>query len=394
MKNAVLGLGGTVDYEVRWDDPTVQALAEAYGIATDELDRLLPIDSERDLVRTVLAFLRDGGGGERYVASSAVVEQFAARFDTRITLGGTCVRAALAMAKLDLPSTVHLVSIDDHVRRLLPAQVAYVCSAEHDSTDPHLIVQYPAGATVKLGPDLLRAPRPNRLIYTNDPPNAELLLSEALGAALAEADVFLVSGFNTIRDADMLAERLDDLRRHLRHLPAGALVVYEDAGFHVPALSALVRERLLDAVDLYGMNEDEMQAYVGQQVDLLDAPAMVGHLRALHEVVPARTLLVHSGCWALTYGPDSREWRDALRGGVTMAGARYALGDDFTAADYDAVGAGPVNAAGARFAAELEVLLGEQVCCVPALDLDVPRPTTIGLGDTFVGGLIAAVVQR
>ncbi|OZB88606.1 MAG: hypothetical protein B7X41_07240, partial [Microbacterium sp. 14-71-5] len=96
MKNAVLGLGGTVDYEVTWDDPTVQALAEAYGIAVDELDRLLPIESERDLVRTVLAFLRDGGGGERYVASSAVVERFAARFDTRITLGGTCVRAAIA----------------------------------------------------------------------------------------------------------------------------------------------------------------------------------------------------------------------------------------------------------------------------------------------------------
>ena len=394
MKNAVLGLGGTVDYEVTWADPTVQQLAETYAITSAELDRLLPIAQERDLVRTILAFVRDGGGGERYVASSAVVEQFAARFATRITLGGTCVRAAIAMAKLGLPSTVHLVSIDDHVRRLLPPQVAYVCSAEQDSTDPHLIVQYPKGATVKLGPELIRAPRENRLIYTNDPPNAELLLSEELGTALTTADVFLVSGFNTIQDIGTLTARLDALLRHLRQLPPGALVVYEDAGFHVPALSALVRARLIDAVDLYGMNEDEMQGYVGRPVDLLDAPAMVGHLRALRDTVPARTLLVHSRYWALTFGPGSREWRDALRGGVTMAGTRYVLGDDFTAADYAEVGAGPVSAPGARFAAELEGLLGDEVCVVPALDLDVPRPTTIGLGDTFVGGLIAAVVQR
>ena len=30
----------------------------------------------------------------------------------------------------------------------------------------------------------------------------------------------------------------------------------------------------------------------------------------------------------------------------------------------------------------------------PAYALDVPRPTTIGLGDTFVGGFLAALAGR
>src|SRR5438128_689155 len=107
----VLGLGGTVDYEIRWDSRVVEALALEYGIRAAELSVSVPIGSERDLLRTLLAFVRDGVGGERFVASSDIVEAFAARFERRITLGGTCVRAALAMDKLGIASTVHLVSI-------------------------------------------------------------------------------------------------------------------------------------------------------------------------------------------------------------------------------------------------------------------------------------------
>jgi ADP-dependent phosphofructokinase/glucokinase len=268
-----------------------------------------------------------------------------------------------------------------------------VCSAEEDTLDPHLIVQYPAGVRLRVGDRELVSTEPNRLIYAHDPPNAELVLAEGLGEELARADLFLICGFNTVRDRATLETRLDDLLRHLERLPQGALVIYEDAGFHVPALSDLVRERLLDVIDLYGMNEDEMQAYLGVEVDLLDAEAMADHLVALHARVPARTLMVHSRSWALAYGPDAGRWRDALRGGVVMAGARYALGDGFAPVDHARIAAGPVNAGGAAFADRLGELLGDQVCAVPALDLQVERPTTIGLGDTFMGGLVAELVM-
>ena len=98
--DVVLGLGGALDYEIVWDAEVVQDLATRYALRPDELSTSVVVRSERDLVCSVLAFVRDGVGGERFVASSDIVEDFAARFARRITLGGTNVRAAVAMSRL------------------------------------------------------------------------------------------------------------------------------------------------------------------------------------------------------------------------------------------------------------------------------------------------------
>ncbi len=258
----VLGLGGTVDYEIDWDPALLTRLAAEWGLRADELDAGVPILSERDLLRSLLGFVRDGGGGERFVASSAIVEAFAARFARRITLGGTCVRAAIAMDRVrGLPALVHLVSIDDDVRRLLPASTTYLCSADRDTTDPHLIVQYPAGSPVRVdGTDVVAA-HPDRLIYVNDPPNRDLVLDPGLGDAVAAADVVLVSGFNVIQDRALLLDRLATLGADLDRLPPGGFVYFEDAGYHLPALRTHVRDALAGRVDVWAMNEDELQSW-------------------------------------------------------------------------------------------------------------------------------------
>ncbi|MDQ0848916.1 ADP-dependent phosphofructokinase/glucokinase [Arthrobacter sp. B3I9] len=392
-QNVVLGLGGTVDYEIRWDSAVMHELVVSYGIVPDELSRTIPVQSERDLAVTLLAFMRDGVGGERFIASSDVVEAFAARFDKRVTLGGTPVRAALAMDKLGLGSTVHLVSIDDDVRRLLPAGCRYVCSAPGDSTDPHLIVQFSQGDAVQVGDVVLQAPHSNRVIYTNDPPNTAMLLSDQLGTLLDTADVFLVSGLNVMNDPSALEERLQELRSLIGRLPAGARVVYEDAGFHIPAFGDRVRTAMAAMVDVYSLNEDEMQAHLGREVDLLDATEMEGALLQLRSVVPAKTLVVHTKYWSTAIGHDAGGYAGSLRGGITMASTRFCLGDDFTGADYLAVGQLPANLAGAEFSVAVEERLGSLVRCIPALALHPDVPTTIGLGDSFVGGFIAALAS-
>ena len=38
--------------------------------------------------------------------------------------------------------------------------------------------------------------------------------------------------------------------------------------------------------------------------------------------------------------------------------------------------------------------MGTVVRCVPGLKMDVAEPTTVGLGDTFVGGFLAAASRR
>ena len=389
----VLGLGGTVDYEIAWDSLVIEELVAGYAIRSAELTTSIAVRSERDLVVSLLAFLRDGVGGERFVASSGIVEQFAARFRKRITLGGTPVRAALGMRALGVTCTLHLVSIDDTVRRLLPAGCGYVCSAAQDSTDPHLIVQFRAGTSVRSGDIELVAPHPNRIIYTNDPPNREMVLSEELGSALSKAEIFMISGFNTMQEEDLLDDRLRGIRKHLQQLPPTAVVYYEDAGFHVPAMSQRVRDALLDVIDVYSMNEDELQAYLGRSLDLLDVEEMARALVDVHALVPAATLVIHTKYWSLALGDRAESYEEGLRGGITMASTRYAHGDDFGEREYRAVSMLPVHPRGADLAAGLRSTMGSAVCCVPAFVVDVEHPTTIGLGDTFAGGFIAALAR-
>lgn len=390
--DAVLGLGGAIDYEISWDPAILQDLAGQYGIRAHELSTTVPVASERDLLCSLLAFVREGVGGERFVASSDIVATFAQRFPRRITLGGTSVRAAVAMSRIGLGSTVHLVSVDDTVRALLPTRVSYLCSAAEDSTDPHLIVQYPAGDRIQVGDVEVRAPHANRLIYVNDPPNRELLISPLLGGALRTAKVLLLSGFNSMQDPATVDARLRELREQMRSLPPGALVLYEDAGFHVPELSRQVREGLLDIIDVYGMNEDELQAHLGRTVELLDARAVAEALQELHQRIPAQTLVVHTKFWSLAFGSASQGFRAALRAGNAMSGARYLRGDDFTKADFVHVGGCPPHRDGKVFASAIEDLLPGRICCIPSHQLTAPTPTTVGLGDTFVGGFVAALV--
>jgi ADP-dependent phosphofructokinase/glucokinase len=394
----VLGLGGTVDYEIEWESSVLEALVAEYGIHADELDAAAPIADERALVVSLLGLLRSGSGGERYVASSGIVERFAARFERRITLGGTGVRAALAMRVLGVTSTLHLVSIDDHVRRLLPEGCPWISSATHDSTDPHLIVQFPTGARVRV-PDSsgavvdLVAAHPNRLIYSNDPPNQTLYLSDQLPAALAAARIFLISGFNSMRDAAALTERLDELRTDMAALPSNALVMYEDSGFHMPGFSAQVRAALLDRIDVYSLNEDELEGYLDRRVDLLDPVQVRSALHDIRAVVPARTLLVHTKHWSAALGDEAERHRSALAGGIQMASTRYRYGDGFRRADYEAMAREHQNPGGIEVAREL-ARTSPATVVIPAYLLNDPAPTTIGLGDTFVGGFIAATAMR
>lgn len=386
----VLGLGGTVDYEIRWDSDVVERLVREHGIRPDELDDTTPIIDERSLVQVVCAFVASGQGGERFVADSTIVERFAARFDTEVTLGGTGVRAGLALARLGIPSVQHLVSIDETVRRLLPAEITIVSSATEDTLDPHLIVQYPKGATIAVGGRTIRADRANRVILANDPPNRSMRIAPELGNTLATASAFVVSGFNTMQDAALLETRLDDLETAMDRLPADAIVYYEEAGFYEPDFSARVRQRLLPRIDVLGMNEDELQERVGRRVDLRDPHDVARAVDDIHERIPVPTLVVHAASWAVAVGPEAHRYAEALESAVAVAATRYRVGDRLTAEEVTRTHTLPRADDGRSVVAGLISARADAIG-VPGYLVDVADPTTIGLGDTFVGGFLAAL---
>jgi ADP-dependent phosphofructokinase/glucokinase len=277
---------------------------------------------------------------------------------------------------------------------LLPPSCDYISSALEDTLFPHLVVQYDQGTRVQVGDIDVQTPFPNRLIYVNDPANASLVLSDQLGSLLRDTGIFLISGFNTMRDQDMLGERLTTLRRHMQQLPPGAFVYYEDAAFHLPTFRRRVRNALLDVIDVYGLNEDEMQADLGRSVDLLSVKEVKPALDSLAALIPAPTLVVHTKYWSLALGEAAGEYADALRDGIVIASTRYSYGDDYTDEQYELTRGLPVRPEALSFATALEERMGAVVRCVPGFRLEVSQPTTVGLGDSFVGGLLASLVRR
>ncbi|MGW4946116.1 ADP-dependent glucokinase/phosphofructokinase [Actinoplanes sp. NPDC004185] len=390
----VLGLGGCVDYELKLTADVLEQLVAEHGITAADLTPPAVVSSVRDLVVSILGYVARGGGGEHYVASAPALESFAARFPYRPALGGTSVRAGILMSRLGVPSTLHLVSVNDTVRRLLPPDSEYISSGAEDTFHPHLIVQYDQGLRIRTGDLDITAPFPNRLIYVNDPANGAMLLTADLGDRLGAAEVFLISGFNAMRSAAELDHRLAELRAHMRQLPPGAVTYFEDAAYHEPAFSRRVRDALLDRIDVYGLNEDELQAYLGHSVDLLSAPAVADALTAVHALIPVPALVLHTKYWALVLGSRAAAYADALDTGTLMAATRYCHGDDFTDEDVDRLRRQPRRGESVAFAAELSERLGDVVHCVPGFALDVGNPTTVGLGDTFVGGFLTAVARR
>lgn len=391
MGTTLLGLQGTVDYEVQWDTSVVQRLLDEHHLLLDDLDMDAIIDSERALLAVLLARIRQGAGGERYVTSSDIVERFASRFQNRITLGGTSVRAGLVLRDLGFSSTLHLVSTDPHTRRLLPPGCRSITSADGDSLHPHLILQYPRGTRLRVGHEVVVAPRDNRLIVANDPPARELRLSAELPGHLRDTSLFLVSGMNTIQDPDVAKDRLTTLQEGIAQMPPGAMVIYEDAGFHRPELAELVRESMGPVATVYGMNEDEFALHLGAPVDILDGVAVAAGMLRLRELIPDPVLVVHTQYWAGAFGSNPGLYVEALRSGVIAAATRYRHGDRLTPALLAETARQPEQRQAVRVAAKIQELLGVAACVVPGLNVACEHPVTVGLGDAFVGGFIASL---
>lgn len=391
----VLGLGGTVDYELGWDADAFQELVDRHDIRIAELEDPPSASAfgEREILLTVLRSMWQGVGCECYAADKRALIAFADHFAYEVTLGGTCVRAALAMERIGVASTVHLVSVNDDVRRLLPDAVARVCSAEADSLDPHVIVQYPAGAAVRLVDGELTAHRPNRVILVNDAPNEDLRLSKELPRLLAEARVVLISGFNTMKSASELRARLGELEEALAETPPDAVVVYEDAGFHNDAMREVVLEAIPHLVDLHSLNEDEARHYLGRAIDLEDEAQVAAMMTDLYRRLGAPTVMVHTSRYAAVVGERVALFREAAEAGCLLASTRFLHGDRYGVEEYTEVARAPRDEVGAGLAAAPEVAAAS-VMIAPGFAVRTASPTTIGLGDTFIGGVVACLAEK
>ncbi|MDR0657298.1 MAG: ADP-dependent glucokinase/phosphofructokinase [Treponema sp.] len=390
----VLGFGNNIDYEIRWNSSIVEKLIRDFRIHAAELNiDNNSIGTERELLINILGFLKDSIGGERFISNPKVIENFSGYFSKKVTVGGTSIRAAIAMAKLGCCSALHLVTLNDDVRRLLPKTCSWICSNKKETSYPHLIVQFHMGLRVDANDIHLESKRPNRIIYPYDIDNEIVLIDPGVTEMAKDAQVFLVSGFNSMHDEALLEDRVKQVRGILKALPDDTVVFFEDACYHIQKFSDILRSYLLDDIDIYSLNEDELGNYCGRTVVLTDPEDIGSALKELRKKIPCGILVVHTHCWALAYGEKAADYRDALLGGVTMATTRFRFGDDFTSENYIETGRLPLEEEGEKFSCGIKGILGNMVCSVPSFKVSERDVTTIGLGDAFVGGFLPALVK-
>ena len=387
-----LGFCNNVDYEILWKAAVLEELVLRYKIRADEPNPGIAIQTERDLVVSILGFMQAAGGGERFVSGSALIERFAARFEKKATLGGTAVRAAIAMQKLGHSAALHLITQNDDVRRLIPSGSRYVCSNARDSIHPHLIVQFSAGDRVRAGAIDICASQSDRLIYHCNADRIAMKINPDFADLLGSAQALLISGFNAMQDERLLMERLTTVSQLLNSLPAGARVFLEDGGYFEPRFRQAVYRALGRRINIYSMNEDELQMHLKRRVALRDAGQVRQALEELRRLLPAETIVLHTRHWALAHGEGASRYADALRAGLSMATTRFRYGDDFSLAHYREIESRPPGDQDAAFADVLNATASGQICCLPVAAVEQEKATTIGLGDAFVGGFLPALL--
>jgi ADP-dependent phosphofructokinase/glucokinase len=224
-------------------------------VREEELDIDTPVSDERQLVVSILSFLKSGGGGERFVASPEIIESFARRFQCSVTLGGTPIRAAIALERLGYDAALHFVTMNEHVRRLMPRNCAYVASCAAEHIYPHLIVQFTEGAALR--PAKTSSPRPNRIIYDNDPENVEMKLNVDFAKFCPGAKVFLISGSMRCR-APRWRRAHRRAAKNQKKLPKRPSSAMRTADLRRPAAQSRPGRPWRKSTS-HGMNEDELR---------------------------------------------------------------------------------------------------------------------------------------
>jgi len=385
----LLGLGGDVDYELHWDQAHLQDQVRAWGVTRDDVGQREIVD-QTSLLGSICDFMSTGSGGERPVASPAILETFVAGYDWVATVGGTAPRAAAAMARVGVPGTLHLTTMNDTMRALLPPGFEWVSSSAEEHLYPHVIVQYPPGGWVELTDGYrVDARVANRGIYVYDPDNADLAIVPEYPELVARARLVLVSGLNGLASEELLARRLAQVSAGLDRAAPGAIIMLEEAGYHRADLGEVVRAALSPRTTVHSMNAEEFVALAGLPGVPPNPADLIRSVAALHDRLGTENLVVHSPEWALAHGPLERDLRPGLELGMALATVRYTHGDTWQADDVDTLTTCPLAQQGIDFVtwagdrADLAVVAGHVV--------DAPRPTTIGLGDTFVGGFLAGL---
>jgi ADP-dependent phosphofructokinase/glucokinase len=345
-------------------------------------------DQGRELLTRVLARISRGRGGELLTRWPGGPAWVSARLGSpdRYQLGGTGPQASWALATVGAASVLALADrsaeqlavIDPRAGLCADGRVVPAGSVVPYGTAtklPHCILEFTAGTTA----GAVTVPRSSRIIlrFGDEPVERDEQYLAMTPALVPRATAGLLSGLNGPADGD--ASDRDWLAGLARAWSEAGLPVIHHELAEFPAPRRLREAAGLCRATSVGLSLSELFMLTGTQGDprLLARDVAVG--------CGARRVIVHADEWALAVHRDD-PWHaeGVLLAGNAFAAARARAGQPAAVLDpaEDATYTDDCPPGGA---------LGDgwQATCVPAPHLRQPA-ATVGLGDTFVAGVLLA----
>lgn len=383
-----LGLAGVVDVEAVWDQDVWAALAREYSICRADLHFYGPVRDRREAVRAVLSLIAESRGGEIRVDDPSVSRWLIDSVRHSIALGGTNLRAAEILRQYGIGSVAQVTAADPMMRSLVPEGCELLAAKDVDQLIPNVIIQYPRGALVEIADGTLRSRRADRVILANDENIQHPKFPREMRALLREAKLAMVSSLNAITEFDELRLRVAELSDALRERRADSVFWWEDAGYHRCEYQEVVARAIGPLVDIFSTNIEEAGALTGLQTPIWDPPSVLAVLAALQGAVGTRNVVVHCEGWAAVLGDDADWILPSLVNGQAVSSSRFSKGDGASMVDYEDLLRGGLPMGPRGFASAVESL-HSRVRLAPSYDVEGTDSTTLGLGDSFVGGALA-----
>lgn len=197
-------------------------------------------------------------------------------------------------------------------------------------------------------------------------------------------------------EPEILLNRIHRVQQHVQQYKASnasGIVYYEDAHYHDKIVRRMVLDNLYPCVDIVGMNEEELRYTLDQMYSLnIDTDNILACIDGIHILLNKfgiqKGIVVHTKDYAMYVGRSlDADIESGLMYGNILATAKAKNGWYGTPEQVKAVLDLEMSAKGLENRAVIEKnTYNEEVVLVPSRYIDKPK-YTIGLGDSFVGGL-------
>lgn len=366
------------------------------------------IRTMQELLETVVYYCSNGIGGEVDVENVGLIKE---TFDFSYGMGGTAVQAAMALNSVGCPSIVHLTDDSKEVCDILNTPQVYTVSqdgrlvhtdeiTQTNEQEPHFIIQFKKGDKICLGGQEAVIPCSNRLIITKITVNEFVPFSEPyfrwIEQNASQVSSNVLSSFNALLNPELLKERLDYAKGHIAAYRKGnpeGIVFFEDAHFHSIDVKKLCLETIGESVDILSMNEEELNHTLNhmyqESVDVEDIISCVEGAKSIRRMFGVRKgVVIHTKDYSMYVGePLKADIERGLIYGNLLATAKANNGWYGTKEQVEEVLEFGFSDRGMKnYQTVRESKYAGETVLVPSKYIDKPR-YTIGLGDSFVGGV-------